>query len=66
MSDEATLSRLRDRLAAGRVQVEALMHAEKWAELADVARDLARMEREIALAGRAAPPVAGRRVTVRG
>jgi hypothetical protein len=68
VSDAETTARLRERMARDRMAVEALVQAERWEEVADVARALARGERELAMAGDA-PKVTGadaRRRFVRG
>jgi HAMP domain-containing protein len=56
VSDAETTARLRDRIAAGRMRAQALLEAERWDEVAELARSLAKMERELALRGTPRPP----------
>jgi hypothetical protein len=68
VSDDEALSRLRDRQASQRARIATMLEGQHWDEVADLARDLAKIERQIALSRRAppAPPEPGRRVFVRG
>jgi hypothetical protein len=67
VSDEQETQRLRERLDRGRVQAEALCAAQRWPELADLARELGRVERDLALRGTSAgAKPGGPRVFVQG
>ena len=55
MSDPETTARLRERIASARMLVQAHLEAERWDDVAEVARALARMERELALQGAPEP-----------